>query len=67
MEIIKRKVKKGKAKDYRRNAKYFDYYYITFKNKNYTLNLNGWEDMDLQVQNNKVEIENNIIELIWQI
>lgn len=61
----KRKVQKGKAKDYMRNAKYFDYYYIIFKNKRYTLKLNVWKYMDLEVKNNKVEIDNNIINLEW--
>lgn len=63
---LKRKVKRGKAKDYRRNAKYFDYYYIVYKNKTYTLNLNGWNyEENLQVIDDKVEIEGNIVELIW--
>lgn len=63
---LKRKVKRGKAKDYRRNAKYFDYYYIVYKNKTYTLNLNGWNyEENIQVIDDKVEIEGNIIELIW--
>ena len=63
---LKRKVKRGKAKDYRRNAKYFDYYYIVYKNKTYTLNLNGWNyEENIQVIDDKVEIEGNRIELIW--
>lgn len=59
---IIRKVHKGKAKDYCRNAKYFDYFYIIYKNKRYTLNLNGWNyDWHLKVKNDFVEIEGNKI------
>lgn len=39
-----RKIKRGKAKDYQRNAKYFDYYYIIVNKKSVTLHMNGWSD-----------------------
>ena len=39
-----RKVRKGKAKDYQRNAKLYDYYYITVNNKDFNLKMNGWDD-----------------------
>lgn len=38
----KRVVKRGKAKDYQRDAKYFEYYYIRVNNKNHSLNWGGW-------------------------
>lgn len=42
-ESIKtRAVKQGRAKDYERDAKYYPYYYITVKNKDYTLAWGGW-------------------------
>lgn len=65
--VVKRKVLKGKAKDYTRNAKYFDYYYIVFNKKAYTLPLNGWGKMytNLKIKNNHVKIENTNIELIF--
>jgi hypothetical protein len=47
-----RKVKKGKAKDYERDAKYYDYYYITVNNKDYTLNYAGW-NRETTIQNDK--------------
>ena len=65
-KLIKRKVKRGKAKDFKRNAKYFYYYYITYNNQNYILNLNGWnEENNLEIQNNFVFIENQKILLVY--
>ena len=40
---IYRKVKSGKAKDYRRDEKLYDYYYIIYKNTRFMLNWNGWD------------------------
>lgn len=39
-----RKIKRGKAKDYQRDAKYYDYYYIVVDNKHILLHMNGWSD-----------------------
>ena len=65
--LLKRKVYKGRAKDYTRDAKYFDYYYINFMNKSYTLPLNGWEEMytSLKLKNNCVKIDSTIIKLVF--
>lgn len=65
-KFIKRKIKKGVAKDYQRNAKYFDYYYIIYNNQRYTLKLNGWNDMNLDVVDNIVTIDNKKIKLVWE-
>ena len=66
MEGLQRIVKKGKAKDYQRNAKYFDYYYIIYKNKSYTLNLNGWTYQEnIKVLSNKCFIDGQCIQLIF--
>ena len=64
MKIIERKVKRGVAKDYLRNAKYFDYYYINYKKERYNLKLNGWNS-GLNVINNTVQISGQKIKLIW--
>ena len=42
-EII-RKVNKRRVKDYQRDAKYYDWYYIVYKNEEIGLNLNGWTE-----------------------
>ena len=54
-------VKRGKAKDYERDAKYYDYYYITVNKKDYTLSLNGWNRLPVNTDDNGnfVLIENN--------
>lgn len=46
-KIITRKVKKRRAKDYMRDAKYYDWYYIVYKNSEIGLNLNGWRGWSL--------------------
>lgn len=65
-KLIKRKVRKGKAKDYRRNAKYYNYYYIIFNKKSYCLNLNGWNyPENLNITNGTVTVNNKEILLIY--
>jgi hypothetical protein len=41
---IYRKVKLGKAKDYRRDAKLYTYAHIVYKNTDILLNLYGWDN-----------------------
>lgn len=48
-----RKIRRGRAKDYERDAKYYYYYYIVVNNKSYTIGLNGW--------NNRLEVLKDLI------
>lgn len=41
---VYRKVKLGKAKDYRRDAKLYTYAHIVYKNKDFLINLYGWDN-----------------------
>lgn len=63
MKEISRKVKKRRAKDYLRDAKYYDWYYIVYDNQDIGLNLNGWNDWVEVLSDNKgkyIILENNI-------